>query len=83
MLSINRMCCIDNFKALLERRGKFDEDHSMVHSSMNEARVKQKRLKEGLAVRAVERPELGRWALGGFVQSVPYRSSYMAIVPHI
>lgn len=38
-----------------------------VHSSMDEARADQKRQKEGLAVMAVERPELGRRALSEFV----------------
>lgn len=38
-----------------------------VDSSMDEARAEQKRQKEGLAVMAVERPDLGRWALGEFV----------------
>lgn len=38
-----------------------------VDSSMDEARAEQKRQKEGLAVMAVGRPDLGRWALGEFV----------------
>lgn len=38
-----------------------------VHSSMDESRAEQKRQKEGLAVMDMERPELGRWALGKFV----------------
>lgn len=38
-----------------------------VHSSMDEVRAEQKRQKESLAVMAVERSELGKWVLGGFV----------------
>lgn len=41
-----------------------------VQSSMDEARAEQKRQKEDLAVMAVERPELGKWALGGFVYAL-------------
>lgn len=37
-----------------------------VHSRMDEARA-EKRKQKGLAVMTVERPELGRWALGEFV----------------